>query len=192
MPHDLKRYSTTASSAGRPWCAISMTGCWRSADSTPLGYSFHGHPDTSPTGSHAGFIRYHRPFFKARRGHRGRNLSIRKIREVLRLKCGCDLSVRKIARSLDIAHSSAGNYRFAASSLPFTLCVPMQSWNAIYFHRASVVSSEQRPPPDWAELRRPGVTLARLRQEYRQTRHGTFTTTGSASITGPGSTRLTC
>ena len=44
---------------------------------------------------------------------------MRKIREVLRLKFDCGLSVRKIARSLGIGHSSAGDYlcRFAASGL---------------------------------------------------------------------------
>ena len=44
---------------------------------------------------------------------------MRKIREVLRLKFDCGLSVRKISRSLGIGHSSAGDYlcRFAASGL---------------------------------------------------------------------------
>lgn len=44
---------------------------------------------------------------------------MRKIREVLRLKFECGLSTRKIARSLGVGHSSAGDYlcRFAASGL---------------------------------------------------------------------------
>ena len=44
---------------------------------------------------------------------------MRKIREVLRLKFDCGLSVRKISRSLGIGHSSAGDYlcRFAAIGL---------------------------------------------------------------------------
>lgn len=44
---------------------------------------------------------------------------MRKIREVLRLKFDAGLSVRKIAKSLSIGHSSAGDYlcRFAASGL---------------------------------------------------------------------------
>ena len=36
---------------------------------------------------------------------------MRKIREVLRLKFDYGLSVRKIARSLGIGHSRAGDYR---------------------------------------------------------------------------------
>ena len=40
---------------------------------------------------------------------------MRKIREVLRLKFDCGLSVRKIARSLGTGHSSAGDYLCRAS-----------------------------------------------------------------------------
>jgi hypothetical protein len=40
---------------------------------------------------------------------------MRKIREVLRLKFDCGLSVRKIARSLGTGHSSAGDYLWPAT-----------------------------------------------------------------------------
>jgi hypothetical protein len=48
---------------------------------------------------------------------------MRKIREVLRLKFDAGLSVRKIAKSLSIGHSSAGDYlcRFAASGLQWPI-----------------------------------------------------------------------
>ena len=48
---------------------------------------------------------------------------MRKIREVLRLKFDAGLSVRKIAASLSIGHSSAGDYlcRFAASGLQWPI-----------------------------------------------------------------------
>ena len=98
---------------------------------------------------------------------------MRKIREVLRLKFDCGLSVRKIARSLGTGHSSAGDYlcRFAASGLTWLCALSDSELEQQLFPSASAVPSEQRPPPDWswahAELRRPGVTLALLWQEYR-------------------------
>ena len=98
---------------------------------------------------------------------------MRKIREVLRLKFDCGLSVRKISRSLGIGHSSAGDYlcRFAASGLAWPCSLSDSELEQQLFPPAQAVPSEQRPLPDWswvhAELRRPGVTLALLWQEYR-------------------------
>ena len=98
---------------------------------------------------------------------------MRKIREVLRLKFDCGLSVRKIARSLGIGHSSAGDYlcRFAASGLTWPCSLSDAELEQQLFPPAPAVASEKRPLPDWAwvhaELRRPGVTLALLWQEYR-------------------------
>ena len=98
---------------------------------------------------------------------------MRKIREVLRLKFDCGLSVRKISRSLGIGHSSAGDYlcRFAASGLSWPCSLSDSELEQQLFPPAPAVPSEQRPLPDWswvhAELRRPGVTLALLWQEYR-------------------------
>jgi len=98
---------------------------------------------------------------------------MRKIREVLRLKFDCGLSVRKISRSLGIGHSSAGDYlcRFAASGLAWPCSLSDSELEQQLFPLAPAVPSEQRPLPDWswvhAELRRPGVTLALLWQEYR-------------------------
>ena len=98
---------------------------------------------------------------------------MRKIREVLRLKFECGLSTRKIARSLGVGHSSAGDYlcRFAASGLAWPTALSDAELERQLFPPAPVVPSEQRPLPDWAmihaELRRPGVTLALLWQEYR-------------------------
>ena len=91
---------------------------------------------------------------------------MRKIREVLRLKFDCGLSVRKIARSLGIGHSSAGDYlcRFAASGLTWPCSLSDAELEQQLFPPAPAVASEKRPLPDWAwvhaELRRPGVTLA--------------------------------
>jgi hypothetical protein len=100
-------------------------------------------------------------------------LSMRKIREVLRLKFDAGLSVRKIAQSLCIGHSSSGDYlcRFAASGLRWPISISNAELNRYLFPPISPAPSYQRPMPDWAhvhaELRRPGVTLALLWQEYR-------------------------
>lgn len=98
---------------------------------------------------------------------------MRKIREVLRLKFDAGLSVRKIAKSLSIDHSSAGDYlcRFAASGLQWPIDLSDAELNRHLFPPSVPAPSDQRPMPDWAhvhaELRRPGVTLALLWQEYR-------------------------
>lgn len=55
---------------------------------------------------------------------------MRRIDKVLRLKFDCGLSIRQIARSLGISHSSAGDYlcHFAASGLTW----PTELSNAEY------------------------------------------------------------
>ena len=70
-------------------------------------------------------------------------------------------------------YSSAGDYlcRFAASGLAWPCSLSDSELEQQLFPPAQAVPSEQRPLPDWAmihaELRRPGVTLALLWQEYR-------------------------
>ncbi|MBD8790992.1 IS21 family transposase [Pseudomonas syringae] len=98
---------------------------------------------------------------------------MRKIREVLRLKFDAGLSVRKIATSLRISSGSAGNYlnRFNACGLTWPTALSDAELERCLFPPAATAPSEQRPIPDWAhihaELRRSGVTLALLWQEYR-------------------------
>lgn len=71
---------------------------------------------------------------------------MRKIREVLRLKFDAGLSVRKIARSLSIGHSSAGDYlcRFAASGLQWPIDISDAELNQRLFPPAVPVPSDQR------------------------------------------------
>jgi hypothetical protein len=98
---------------------------------------------------------------------------MRKIREVLRLKFDAGLSVRKVAASLCISSGSAGNYlyRFSACGLTWPTALTDTELERQLFPPVPAIPSEQRPMPDWAkahtELRRPGVTLALLWQEYR-------------------------
>jgi len=98
---------------------------------------------------------------------------MRKIREVLRLKCEVGLSARQISTSLHVGRATVGDYlnRFAANGLSWPSAFTDGELQRRLFPPAPTVPSDQRPMPDWpwahAELRRPGVTLALLWQEYR-------------------------
>ncbi len=98
---------------------------------------------------------------------------MRKIREVLRLKLEVGLSARQVAISLQVGRASVGEYlnRFAASGLTWPSALTDAELQRHLFPPPPAVPCDQRPLPDWshvhAELRRPGVTLALLWQEYR-------------------------
>jgi len=100
---------------------------------------------------------------------------MRKIDEVLRLRFELKRSHRQIARSIGAASSTVADYlrRFAEAGLswplPASLCeIELE---AKLFPPAPSVPVSERPEPDWAavhtEMRRPGVTLMLLWQEYR-------------------------
>ncbi|MBP5139297.1 transposase, partial [Pseudomonas chlororaphis] len=98
---------------------------------------------------------------------------MRKIKEVLRLKFEVGLSARQIAVSLKVGRATIGEYlnRFAASGLIWPCALNDAELQRRLFPPLSDVPSDQRPMPDWAhvhvKLRRPGVALALLWQEYR-------------------------
>jgi transposase len=104
-------------------------------------------------------------------------LSMRKIRDVLRLKFDCGLTDRQIAKSIGLARSSVGEYvrRFQAAGLvwPLSLALPDAELEACLFPALPTVPGQRRPLPDWSgvhqELRRKGVTLMLLWQEYKAT-----------------------
>jgi len=102
---------------------------------------------------------------------------MRTIREILRLKLECGLSARQIARTSGLARSTVGDYvaRFHASGLPWP---PPQNLSDSdlerhLFQDVSAPKGLSRPEPDWQyvhqELRRKGVTLLLLWQEYKAT-----------------------
>jgi len=103
-------------------------------------------------------------------------LSMRQIVEILRLAREHDCSVRQIAASVGLPHSTVGDYlrRFAATGLPWPLPpeVDAAAVEAQLFARQAS-STVVRPYPDWPavhrELQRKGVTLQLLWQEYKQT-----------------------
>jgi len=102
-------------------------------------------------------------------------LSMRKVREVLRLKWGCGLSNRAVGTSCAIAPSTVWDYvdRATRAGLSWPLPEPMtdEELEAALFVSDAPPGNESRPLPDWPvvhqELRRKGVTLLLLWQEYK-------------------------
>jgi len=100
---------------------------------------------------------------------------MRKIEEVLRLRFELKRSHRQIARSIGAASSTVADYlrRFTEAGLswPLPAALSESELEAQLFPPAPKVPLSERPEPDWAalhtEMRRPGVTLMLLWQEYR-------------------------
>jgi transposase len=100
---------------------------------------------------------------------------MRKIKDILRLKWGCELSNRQVAASCGVARSTVAEtlYRATAAGLSWPLPEDLddtQLETRLYPVTPSP-SSPLRAMPDWAvvhqELARKGVTLALLWQEYK-------------------------
>jgi transposase len=102
-------------------------------------------------------------------------LSMRKVREVLRLKYACGVSARVISRSLGIGRTAVAEYIRRAAVIGVTWPIPAElddtALERKLFAPAGYNPAHSKPQPDWsyihAELRRRGVTLALLWQEYR-------------------------
>src|ERR1700757_391634 len=100
----------------------------------------------------------------------GERLSMRKIREILRLRWENHLPQRAIAQSLRLSQGGVSDYlgraRRAALSGPPPIGLEYAPLEALLFPPPPDVPSDQRPMPDWAavhrDLRRPNVTLALL------------------------------
>jgi transposase len=102
-------------------------------------------------------------------------LLMRKIREILRLKWGCGLSARQIARSLKIARSTVAEYVRRAEEAGLSWPLPEEldetAIERLLFPPQPFIPAYERPYPDWVnihkELRHKGVTLFLLWQEYK-------------------------
>ena len=105
-------------------------------------------------------------------------LTMKNVREVLRLKLDCNLSARKIAQTCGFARSTIGEYisRFNQSGLDWPLPPHLsdgQLAKALFKEPADSQDkgTMARPEPDWQavynELRTKGVTLPLLWQEYK-------------------------
>ena len=100
---------------------------------------------------------------------------MRKIVEILRLKHECGLKHRRIARSVGVARSTVCDYLHRAAAAGLTWPLPESMTEAeidrLLFPPAPAVALELRPQPDWSmvhqELRRKGMTLLLLWQEYK-------------------------
>lgn len=103
-------------------------------------------------------------------------LSLRKIREVLRLKYEIGLSNRAIARACQVSNSTVGEYiaRAEQAGLGWPLSEDASEedlYQKLFPEGEKPVISE-RPVPNWEEIHRElsrrGVTLTLLWQEYRE------------------------
>jgi transposase len=110
-------------------------------------------------------------------------VSMRRVREILRLKYEADASDRAIARSVGVARSTARLCldRVAAAGLSWPLPETLTdaALEALLFAGAGAMAGQRRKAePDWTEvhreLRRPGVTLMLLWDEYRAANPGGY------------------
>jgi transposase len=102
-------------------------------------------------------------------------LSMRQIREVLRLCFESRLPQRAVAKRLGLSQGAISGYlsraRAAGVAWPLAEDIDDARLEALLFPPPCGTPADQRPMPDWAwvhrELRRPDVTLALLWEEYR-------------------------
>src|ERR1700724_3201210 len=101
-------------------------------------------------------------------------VSMRQIREVLRLRFASELPQRGIAKSLGLSQGAVSGYlsraRAAGVSWPLPADLDDEQLEALLFPPPPAIAADQRPMPEWAwvhrELRRPNVTVALLWEEY--------------------------
>ena len=103
-------------------------------------------------------------------------LPMRQVREVLRLKHVCGQSGHRIATAVGISRYTVAEYLRRAAVVGITWPVPPELDDAALERKLFTApgfgaTEKLRPQPGWAhihaELRRPGVTLLLLWQEYR-------------------------
>ena len=103
-----------------------------------------------------------------------KRLLMRQIRDVLRLKHVSLLSNREIGRVLGVSYSMVAKYLDRAADLGLSWPLPEDLDDPALERRLfrHAVGYSQRPLPDWAkvhaELKRSGVTLRLLWEEYRE------------------------
>ena len=101
--------------------------------------------------------------------------SMRKVREVLRLAQEAGLNQRQVARSLSLSPTTVGEYLRRAETAGLTWPLPPElddaQLEAQLYPLPARGKDDTRPMPDWAEvhreLKRKGVTLLLLWQEYK-------------------------
>ena len=110
-------------------------------------------------------------------------VSMRRVREILRLKYECGATERAIARSIGIARSTVALTveRGAAAKLSWPLPATLTDRvleAMLYASAGALQGLRRKAEPDWThvhrELRRPGVTLMLLWEEYRASEPGGY------------------
>ena len=104
----------------------------------------------------------------------GQRLPMRQVREVLRLKYVCGHSGHQIAAMIGVSRYTVAEYLRRAAVVGITWPVPEALDDTALERKLFTppfTSEAVRPQPDWprvhAELRKPGVTLLLLWEEYR-------------------------
>jgi len=103
-------------------------------------------------------------------------LSMRKIKEILRLKFDCDLTDRQIAKSCSVARSTVAKYISGAENAGLTWPIPenlndTDVYNLVFKGKNNKsVNKRNMPPVEYIhnELKKKGVTLQLLWYEYKQ------------------------
>ena len=106
----------------------------------------------------------------------GQRLPMRQVRETLRLKHVCGHSGHQIAAAIGVSRYTVAEYLRRAGVVGITWPVPSELNDAALerrlFSPPFAAGEPARRQPDWprlhAELRRPGVTLLLVWQEYRE------------------------
>jgi transposase len=104
-----------------------------------------------------------------------KRVSMRKIREVLRLTHEHKLSIRQVSKATGVGKTSVGEFVVRAKVIGITWPIPPEisdaELEARLFTPAGFHQGPTRPVPDWAkvhqELKRRHVTLMILWEEYR-------------------------
>jgi len=108
------------------------------------------------------------------RKKRKKELSVRKVREILRLAINCGMGQREIARSCSVSPTTVGNYRDIAQEkdLSYAEISRMSDEQLMQVFQSKKTGQKSRPQPNWEEihqeLKKKGVTLQLLWQEYKQ------------------------
>ncbi len=105
-----------------------------------------------------------------------KRISMRKIKEVLRLKHEAALTYEEIGQSISIGHTTVGEYinraKEAGLRWPLPDDIDDSKLEQLLYPR-SESKKEQKPLPDWnyvhKELKKKSVTLFLLWQEYKET-----------------------
>ncbi len=105
-----------------------------------------------------------------------KRISMRKIKEVLRLKFETGLNYEAIGQSCNIGHTTVGEYLKRAKEAGLKWPLPEDMDDALLenlLYSRSPDPDVRRPVPDWEsvhkELKRKSVTLFLLWQEYKET-----------------------